>query len=64
MKLWDYWVWLLVPLCVGVALVYKSMRVESMRRVPWEAFKFTLWILLGMTAAAIGLAWLVRFQAA
>jgi hypothetical protein len=63
LKLWDHWVWLLVPLCIGVALVYKSMRIESMRRVPLEAFKFTVWVLLGMSAAAVGLALLVRFQA-
>jgi hypothetical protein len=63
LKLWDHWVWLLVPLCLGVALVYKSIRVESVRRVPVEAIKFTFWILLGMSAAAVALALLVHFQA-
>lgn len=63
LKLWDYWIWLAMPLCMGVALVYKSMRVESMRRVPLEAFKFAVWIMLGMSAAAVALALLVRFQA-
>jgi hypothetical protein len=64
LKVWDYWMWLALPLCFGVSLVYKSVRVESMRRVPAEALKATFWIIAGMTAAAVALALLVRFQAA
>jgi hypothetical protein len=64
LKVWDYWLWLLLPLCLGVSLVYKSVRVDSMRRVPAEAVKATFWIVVGMAAAAGALLLLVRFQAA
>lgn len=63
LKLWDYWYWLLPPLCFGVSLVYKSIRVESVRRVPVEALKATLWIVAGMAAAAAALLLLVRMVA-
>ncbi len=60
LKLWDYWPWLLLPLCFGVSLVYKCVRVEWMRRVPVEALKATFWIVAGMAAAAGVLLLLVR----
>jgi hypothetical protein len=63
MKVWDYWIWLLLPLCFGVSLVYKSVRVDSMRGVPFEAVKATFWIVVGMAAAAGALLLLVRFLA-
>ena len=60
LKIWDYWLWLLIPLCFAVSLVYKSVRVEPVIRIPVEAAKATFWILLGMGAAAAGL-WLVVY---
>jgi hypothetical protein len=63
LKIWDYWPWLLVPLCFGVSVVYKSVRERSMRRIPLEALKATLWIIAGMSAAGAALMLLVRFMA-
>ena len=63
MKVWDYWPWLLLPLCLGVSIVYKSVRVESMRRVPLEAVRATFWIVAGMAGAALALLLLVRWMA-
>lgn len=62
MPLWNdaVWPWLLVPLCVGVAIVYKSIKCRTMREVPREAAVLSLWILGGMAAAAVGLGILVR----
>lgn len=48
---WDYWYLLLLPLCIAVAVVYKSIKCASMRQVPREATTITLWILFGMAAA-------------
>jgi mannose/fructose/N-acetylgalactosamine-specific phosphotransferase system component IID len=45
-----------VPLCVGVAIVYKSIKCRTMKQVPKEAAILTMWILAGMAAVAIGLA--------
>ena len=60
LKLWDYWPWMLLPLCFGVSLVYKCVRVDEMRRVPVEAVKATFWIVAGMAAAAAVLLLLVN----
>ena len=63
LKVWDYWPWLLLPLCLGVSIVYKSVREESMARVPMEALKATFWIVAGMSGAAAGLFLMVRYLA-
>lgn len=60
LPVWDYWVWLLLPLCFAVAVVYKSVRVDAMGRVPAEAVKFTVWIVVGMALAAAALLLLVN----
>jgi hypothetical protein len=54
------WPWLLVPLCAAVSLVYKSIRCKSMKTVPREALGLMTVIILGMVAAAVVLAILVR----
>jgi hypothetical protein len=63
LPVWDYWPWLLLPLCFGVSVVYKSVREQRMSRVPKEAAKATFWIVLGMVAAAAGLFLMVRYLA-
>ena len=54
------WPWLVVPLCAAVSIVYKSIRCRSMNKVPREALGLCVIILLGLTAAAIVLAVIVR----
>jgi hypothetical protein len=61
LPVWDYWIWLLIPLCLGVSIVYKAIRIENLREVPKQALYITLWILGGMFAAAVALAVIVRF---
>jgi hypothetical protein len=53
LPVWNYWPWLLLPLVVGVSVVYKSIKCRSMSTVPREAGGITFWILLGMTSAAV-----------
>lgn len=59
---WDdsVWPWFLVPLCIAIAVVYKSIKCRTMRQVPKEATILTLWIVAGMMIAAAGLALLVE----
>jgi hypothetical protein len=54
------WPWLLVPLCGGVAVVYKSIKCRYARQIPREAAVLSVWILLGMAAAAAVLAAVVK----
>lgn len=62
MPVWDnaVWPWLLLPLCVAVSVVYKSIKCRTMRQVPREATVLTIWILAGMAVAAGVLALIVE----
>lgn len=52
LPLWDYWPWLLLPLAVGISVVYKSIKCRTMATVPVEAGAIALWIVGGMIFAA------------
>ncbi len=60
LPIWNAWPWLLVPLCLGVSIVYKSIKCRTMHQVPREAVVIFIWILIGMAAAAAALAGLVK----
>ena len=60
LPVWDYWYLLLVPLCLGVSIVYKSIKCHRMSQVPREAGVIFLMILAGMTFAGAVLMALVR----
>jgi hypothetical protein len=61
LPVWDAWPFLLLPLSAAVAVVYKSIKCESMRDVPRQALSISMWIIGGMAAAAAALAVLVQF---
>ena len=61
LPIWDYWYLLLIPLCVGISIVYKSIKCREMKQVPREASVIFIMIMLGMTATAAGLYALMRF---
>lgn len=50
-----YWLWLLLPLVIAIAVVYKGTKVHSVRELPWAATKMSLQIVLYMALAAFGL---------
>ena len=62
MPVWGdaVWPWLLLPLCLAVAVVYKSIKCRTMRQVPREATVLTIWIVAGMVVAAFVLALIVE----
>lgn len=60
LPVWDHWAWLLVPLTVGVAVVYKAVKCSKVGEVPRAAAAMSGWILLAFTLAAAGLAGFVR----
>jgi len=63
LPMWDWWIVTLIPLCLGVAIVYKAIKCNSMRQVPKQALMITLWIIGGMGAAAVLLAVIVKIRA-
>lgn len=60
LPIFNYWYWLLLPLCLLFSIVYKAVKCETMKEVPRAAIEITLWILLGMGAAAAVLAGVVK----
>ena len=60
LPVWDYWYLLILPLAAAVSVVYKSIKLERMRDVPWQALVIGLWIVFGMIGAAVVLAVLMR----
>jgi hypothetical protein len=63
LPVWDCWPFLLLPLCLAVALVYKSIKCRKANQVPKEAAVLTAWILAGLAGAAIVLAGIVKLVA-
>lgn len=54
---------LALPLCLSIAVVYKTMRCERLRDVPAQALSLWITIVVSMYAVGVGL-WLVfRFAA-
>lgn len=60
LPVWDSWYLLLLPLCLAIAIVYKSIRCNSMKQVPREAIILFVFILVVMVLAAGALAALVN----
>lgn len=51
---------MMLPLCLSIAIIYKSTRCENMREVPVAALILWITIVLGMFAVGVGL-WLLFF---
>lgn len=56
------WVLLLIPLCAGVAVVYKAVKCQAVSSIPREAVILFITILVGMFLAAAALAGIVRMM--
>ena len=58
------WIWplLLLPLCLGVAVVYKCVRCRDMSSVPREATGLFITIVVGMVVTAAALAGLAAIM--
>jgi len=55
-----WWMLLLVPLCLGISIVYKAIRMPSLDRFWPQVAVMTLQIVLGMAGLAVGLFLLVQ----
>ena len=62
LPVWNYWYLLLLPLCVGISVVYKSIKCREMKQVTRESAVIFFMILLGMVIAAAALLALVRIM--
>ena len=51
--------WLVLPLCASVAVVYKTIRVNNIRRMPMEAGVLLVYMAVGLGALGVAL-WAVQ----
>ncbi len=52
----DGWtLWLIVPLCASVAITYKAIRTQNLRRLPLEVLGVIAYMIAGLIALGGGL---------
>jgi len=57
---WNH-IWLVVPLCAMVAVVYKTIRVERLRELPRQVLALWAYMAVGLTALAVAFYFLVEY---
>ena len=51
--------WLLLPLCAAVGVIYKTIRIHHPRRLPWEILYLTAYMFSGLVVLSVVL-WLIQ----
>jgi len=51
----DMILWLVIPLCISVAIVYKTIRVRDLRQLPVQAGILVIFMIVGLFALGAGL---------
>ena len=51
--------WLLLPLCLSVALTYKTIRLHSLRRLHLAVLALMIYMIAGLVALGLGL-WAIQ----
>jgi len=51
--------WLVLPLCLSVAITYKTIRTQDLRRLPLEVAALMGYISVGLVSLGVGL-WLIH----
>ena len=57
-------IWLVIPLCMTLAIVYKTVRVRRLRQLPLQILSLWAYILTGLTALAVAFWILLEYAAA
>jgi hypothetical protein len=55
----DGELWLLLPLCAAVGVIYKTIRIHHLRRLPWEILYLTAYMFSGLVVLSVVL-WLIQ----
>jgi TRAP-type C4-dicarboxylate transport system permease large subunit len=58
----DVWFLLVLPLVVAVAVVYKTIRLDDLLKVPRESLRLTGQVLMYMALAMVALWVLMRWR--
>ncbi len=59
LDLHHHWMWLIIPIALAIALVYKALKLDDLRRLPWEAARLAAIIVAAMALAGLVL-WAVN----
>jgi hypothetical protein len=59
----DQLLWLSLPLCLSLAVVYKTVRTKNLRRLPREVLVLYGYIILGLLGIGVGLWLLTKYCA-
>lgn len=51
--------WLLMPLCIAVAIIYKTVRTHDLSRLGWEIVRLVIYMAGGLVCLGLVL-WLVH----
>ena len=51
--------WLLLPLCASVAIIYKTIRTTNLKRLPLEILALMGYMVVGLAALGFGL-WMIH----
>ena len=54
-------IWLVLPVCASVAIVYKTVRTQNLRRLPIEIGVLFGYLVGGLAALGVGLYLLQRY---
>ncbi|MBI5723210.1 MAG: hypothetical protein HZA50_04575 [Planctomycetes bacterium] len=55
---WSFW--LLLPLCLSIVVVYRTIRTKDMRRLPMEILRLSIYMAAGLSILGLAL-WLLRY---
>ena len=55
LDLHEQWMWLIIPVALAIAIVYKTLKLPDLRQLPWQAARLAAIIIAALIAAAIGL---------
>jgi len=55
LDLHEHWMWLIIPVAIAIAVVYKALKLDDFRRLPWEATRLAAIIVAAMAVAAVAL---------
>ena len=56
-------IWLVLPLCAVLAVVYKTIRVERLRQLPLQILGLWAYILIGLAALGVAFFLLLEYVA-
>jgi hypothetical protein len=55
----DSLLWLMLPLSISVAIVYKTLRTNNLRRLPLEILGLIGYVVVGVIGLGVGL-WFIQ----